>query len=242
MKKTVITLLLLIITINRVYSDPFQTGNIEFIGKNYQEAEKNYLQDIKTNGESYNTLYNLGNLYIEDKQLGKAFYYLQLAKLIDSRDKNLNLLIESVEKELNITKGKVPMLLLSPRENQIVTLVLILLIASVIFTINLLKYLKIEDGFTKKIRQNLLLTLLILLLFSTVGNIYNWTRLAHDGIVLNREEVKISPYQDSESGFTVTEGSKIKWGESFNGFTYITLDKNNFGWIENKNLGKLWIK
>ena len=240
MKKIFITLLLLIITISRAYSDPFQTGNIKFINKNYQEAAKNYLQDIEINGKSYNTLYNLGSLYMEDRHLGKAFYYLQLAKQINPRDKNLNLMIEGTEKELNITKGKVPIFILSPRENQTITLILILLIAIVIFVINLFKYLNKINIINKKLKRNILIPLFTLLLISSVGNIYNSIRLEHEGIILNTEEVKISPYQESESGFTISEGSKIKWGESFNGFTYIILDKNNFGWIENRTIGKLW--
>lgn len=68
---------------------PFQQGNALYQGGQYQQAQQQYLQQLKHGPVTVPLLYNLGNACYQSQQLGWAILYYERALLAAPRDADL---------------------------------------------------------------------------------------------------------------------------------------------------------
>lgn len=221
MKKIIILLLLT----SPLYSNSFQKANVEFSNKNYEEAKKHYLQDIETRGESFNTLYNLGSLSMETDEPGYSKYYLYKARELNPRDEDLNELLK---------KSDLKSIIISKRELFILALITLFISAALFLAISILKV------FEKKFRI-LKNTLLISFPISSLLFITHFfiSLFSYNSIVLENQEILISPYEGSEVTYEVNGGDEIKIKEDFKDFLLISTKDGKLGWIKSDYTGEL---
>lgn len=241
MKKILLFLLLMIFTIS-IFPNDFQKANIEVSGSNYDKAIELYNLDLEKNGPSFNTLYNLGNAHYEQKELGLALYNLRKAHIINPRNRNLNSLIRIIEEDLNHSNKKlVTRLPFSPREVQVTLLISLLLLALILFTASLLRFLEIRNNWFYRKKHIILIVTLSIVFISSLLNIVNYKE-KNSGIVIETSNVLISPYTGSKDSFSINEGTHIKVSERFEDFYYITDSNKRYGWIGVESVGTFWKK
>lgn len=238
MLKKILPIILISLTV-LAYADSFQKANQSFSKKEYKEAIELYQDDIKAEGYDVNTLFNLGNSYLNENRDGEALFTFYKASLLDPHDANIKKEINTLEEKLNlINQNRFP-LVISNIENWIVSLSLLLIISINVFLLTLLYVKEKKENILYRIKKPLIITLLIMLIFSTIGNIL-YLSDKNSGIVLNKMDVLISPYTDSDASFTINQGTKITVDDSFKTFLFITDNNQRYGWIEKDNIGLLW--
>lgn len=239
MLKKLFLLNLLIVSLFISFADSFQKANEEFSKNNYEQAEKYYLDDFKENKNDLNTLFNLANVYLKTEQEGKALYTFYRAALIDPSDAHIKKEILTLEENMNLLNQNPYPLFLSLKHNWYLTLTLLLVICVSILILSLLRFKRKNENIFYRIRKPFFISLSLLLIISFVGNVLYFND-RNSGIILNKTDVLISPYQDSDTSFTISEGSKIKVDDKFKDFLYITDGKSRYGWINKQNIGWLW--
>lgn len=239
MLKKIIFPIMLFITLFLSYGDSFQKANEEFSKKNYKQAEMLYLKDLEKNKNDVNTLFNLANVYLNLNMEGKALYTFYKASLINPYDESIKKEIFTLEEDLDLLEQNPYPLVLSYKHNWYLTLTIILIVSLIFFILTLFNYKEKRDNILYRIKKPLLIILALILLVSVTGNILYYKDF-NSGIVLDKSEVLISPYNDSDISFTINEGSKIKVEDTFKNYLFITDKKGRYGWIINENLGPLW--
>ncbi|HRB66882.1 MAG TPA: tetratricopeptide repeat protein, partial [Chitinophagales bacterium] len=82
--KTYILFFIFFILIENIYTqnlkDLFQTANVYYKNKQYEEAEKLYLLILNKDKNNVNVYYNLGNTYFHLKQFPQSILYYEKAK------------------------------------------------------------------------------------------------------------------------------------------------------------------
>jgi len=221
-----------------LFCDNFQNGNFEYNNKNYINAEKEYLKELKDKGNDVNTLFNLGNTYLKLEKSGSALYTFYKALLINPRDNNIKTLVNDLEKQLNIEKTQLKNFGISYNEALLISLISSLLLFIYLVIINILKILKKEKNILFKIKKYITTLLIILaVIFTTITIFYPYKNY---GIILNTSNIYLSPYEGSKTTFKAEEGLMVKISEDHNNFIFITDTGNRYGWINKKDLGILW--
>lgn len=239
MKKALLIILNLVI-VNTLFSNDFQKANVEFSTGNYKKAIELYKSDISNNGDSFSTLYNIGNAYYKENKKGLALYYLNKAYLVNPRDRDLNQSINIIEKELSIKKSiKLLKLPLSPREIQLLSTISLLSLGVVLFLVTLFRFLDSKSNWFYKIRSTFIITTASVTFILLTLNIYNITNKKW-GIVKVPAKAHISPYHESDESFSITEGSPVKIEEKFQDFYFITDSEKRYGWIDIDSVGNFW--
>lgn len=238
MKNKIILLLLLIISTN-LYSDFFQMGNLEFTNKNYDKAIESYLEDLHENGNNINTLFNIGNTYLKLDKYGEALHILYKARLLYPRDKNINLLIKSIELDLDLENQFNNYKVISFKENWILTLFLLTILSIILFFVSFLSFRNRTNSIFYRLRKILIFSIILLLIISVTGNIMDKTK-QNIGIILHKTEVLISPYNGSDNSYTAKEGRKVKITDSFDNYYFVSDEYGKYGWIAKQNIETLW--
>lgn len=234
MKK--IFVLLTILSLTPLYSDAFQNGNIEFSNGNLEEAKKFYLEDLDNRGHSFNTLFNLGNLYIAQKEFGRALSLLRKAKEINPRDRELSKAISTIEEDLQIESSRG--IFISKRESIYISLILLLTLSVVIFLINYLSYKDIKSILIKN-RIKFIAPLVCLLLVSIFTTITKHV-ITNRATVLTTQDLLLSPYPGSKVVYQISEGIEVVPGEIFNDYINVKDLKDRHGWIKMDQIENLW--
>lgn len=240
--KRILLILTGLVIVNALFSNDFQNANIEFADGNYNSAVELYKSDILKNGDSFNTLFNLGNAYYEAEKRGMALYYLKKAYIINPRNRDLNQLIDIVENDLNIeSSGKLLKIPVSPREIQTLLTISLLLLSLVLFLVALLVFLDKKENWFYNIKKHLVISAASLTFILVLLNFYNISNKKW-GIVQNSSKVLISPYNESDESFSINEGTPVKLGEHFQDYYFITDAGERYGWIHVDSVGTYWKK
>lgn len=241
MKKIVLFLCILTTSIV-LHSNDFQKGNIEFSNNNYTKAIELYNKDLEVNGNSFNTLYNLGNAYLKNDMSGNALYYLKKAYIINPRNRDLVNIINKTEEDLGIENNKILSYIpLSPRELQILLVIFILLLSLILFLITLFKYFSKIDSWFYKSRRSILLICGSFVIFLSALNIVNFHNRKW-ALTLNSSRVLVSPYTESKESFTIGEGITVKIEDRFDNFYFVYDSNDRYGWVEVDSIGIFWKK
>jgi len=78
----------------------FQSANVYYQNKQYDEAEKMYLLLIKKDNKNANAFYNLGDTYFHLQQYANAILYFEKAKKLQPDDKSIQHNIELTNNKL----------------------------------------------------------------------------------------------------------------------------------------------
>lgn len=239
MLKKAVFFIILIFTFVNLYSDNFQNGNLEFSNKNFEEAEVEFLSEIKKSGYDVSTLFNLGNTYIKLNKNGHALYYLYKARTINPRDPNINSLIEETEEILDLKDQFNSLNPLSRVENLTVTLIIIIMLSVLIILHAAMSFFNKTNNLLFKIKNITLCVLIITLIFSVAGNFLHYKSRSL-GITLDNQKVLISPYAGSDVTFSAKVGSRLNISDNYENFIFITDIDGRYGWISSDNVGILW--
>lgn len=231
MKKIFLILLFLPLTL---FANDFQQGNIEFTNKNYAEAIDHYLNDMDEFGYSLETLYNLSNVYQKQNSPGQALYYLYKAKILNPLEKSIQRDIKDIEESFEIENSysyliPIPLTLLN----------LLLPISLLLLSISISLFLYVKQNRVKKVIKYTIYISIFCIIFTYSMKLYTTSKL-EDGIILEDSKVQLSPYENSDVTFNISETSIINISDDFEDYYYITDNNDRYGWIKKSMVGVIW--
>lgn len=226
----------------------FEKGNQLYKSQNYQEAIDQWKKIIK-NGETSEDLYfNLGNAYYKLNKIGPAIYYYEKAKKLAPNDASIN---------NNLTYAKnarVDVIAPLPETifNKLYKTVSGMLshkgwaIASIVFSVSfsilfLLYYFSFSEHKKRLFFITAMLSLIFLLSSLTLAFMTHLDiKNDHTAIVFATEsQVKTEPNMNSETAFTLHEGTKVQVLDKLENWTHIMLENGKEGWIISQDIKKL---
>jgi tetratricopeptide (TPR) repeat protein len=218
----------------------YQQGNEAYQNGDYQKAIQLYQQILESGVTNGAALYNLGNAYFKDNQLGRAILFYERAKRLLPRDRdvaaNLALANQLTLDKITTDRGALwirgltwPSRTLNISELTWITFGLYLmtaaLVAAVIWTRKI--------GFRKKILVASLIAgvLLVVVGASLLGNIYQQRKVPKAIVLTPVQEARSGPGQEYTKIFTVHEGTKVRIRQEREGWYLISLPNGLGGWI-----------
>jgi len=248
LKVSVTILLLFIANTVAVFADNFddsiQKGNEHYANNQFVEALNAYDSLIKDNVISYGLYYNLACTYFQLDSLAQSIYYFEKARLINSKDDDLNHNLSLAYGNQQDDIDKFPELFITTFFKKIANFLssnlwLILAIVSLWFAVACF-YLR---GVGKAILKNRNLHIYSLLfgltcfLMAYLNYTFNYNQ--QEAIVFN-ETVAVykSPNTDAENLFDIHEGLKVFILDEVDMWYQIKMTDNTKGWL-NKSAVKL---
>lgn len=214
--------------------------------KKYEEAIIIYESILSSKLTSPKLYYNLGNCYFKTNQIGKAIYNYELAKKINPKDDdikvNLNIAntktIDKIENKENYFIGALKTTILNYYTStgwawlSIISLTVSLILFFLFFISKALVLKRI--GFFIGIVSFIVFIGSMVLGYSSL----NHKVQINYAIILPHElKVHIEPSSNSDTKFSLHEGTKVSVINQTNQWVNIKLENGNEGWVESSNVG-----
>ncbi|MDR2836259.1 MAG: tetratricopeptide repeat protein [Bacteroidales bacterium] len=218
-----------------------------YMNKDYESTIKIYTNLYNQNYSSADLFYNLGNCYIETKDIANAIYFYEKALILSPNDEDIlyNLKIanarikdkvEVLPEIFYISWFKQLMSLMSSDSwaiSAIISLIITLLLVFLFLFSNKSKIKKL--CFYISILTLLITILTIIFSAKSAKNTIN-NKFA---IIFESTMVKSSPNEEGSNLFEINEGLKVEIKDSINSWYEIKLSDGKDGWIHSENCKKL---
>jgi tetratricopeptide (TPR) repeat protein len=248
MKKIQVILLMLLITSVKVFANTDLSIQAEklYEQKKYEEAILIYESLLSSKLTSPKLYYNLGNCYFKINQIGKAIYNYELAKKINPKDEdtkvNLKIAntktIDKIENKENYFIGALKATILNYYTSagwawlSIISFTVTLFVIFLFFVSKSMVLKRI--GFFIGIISFSVFIGSMILGYSTL----NYKDQINYAIILRHElKVNVEPSSNSDTKFSLHEGTKVSVINQTSQWVNIKLENGNEGWVESSNVG-----
>lgn len=240
MKKIV---LLLIMSMTYLWGESeFLQGNLYYSEKNFEKAIESYEEDIKINGDSFNTYYNMAGAWLSLDRPGPALLSCEKASIINPSDGDLKLKIESLREKYSLEEDHTGLISRAARSMAPVTWFVIsttgMLLAALLFLIFTLLKNKKEFLVMRFYKIAMAISLMLFVLGGLMTGYYLTEK--NQAVILMETSVRVSPYTNAEESFTLKEGIKVNIKESWEDFYFIEDNSKRYGWVHKNEAGKIW--
>ncbi|MCK4596795.1 SH3 domain-containing protein [bacterium] len=218
----------------------FQRANQAYQEGQYQQAIELYEQIRQTGLTSGVVLYNLGNAYFKDNQLGRAILFYERARRSLPRDQDVTANLALAEgltvDKIATEKGSLPGRALTwlARSASIAELTrgsfVLYLITAALIVAGILTQ---AVGLRKKILAFSIITgfLLVIAGTSLFGSIYQQRIVSRAVVLAPTVDARSGPGDEYTKIFTVHEGSKVRIRQERENWYLISLPNGLAGWV-----------
>jgi len=226
----------------------FQAGNDFYAQSNYQAAIERYQKVLESAVVNEVLLYNLGNAYFKDNQLGRAILCYEKAKRLAPHDRE-------IAENLNFARARIADKVERPPEGfflsqfrrianwlpldtETALAIAFFIAANAAFSLFWM------DVIPRLSRLALFASISCLAVFLVLGTsnllrIYRQETL-HEGVILvEKADVLSGPASDSPTLFSVHEGLKVQIENDLADWAQISLDNGWNGWVKKDALGEI---
>lgn len=226
----------------------FQAGNDFYAQSNYQAAIERYQKVLESAVVNEVLLYNLGNAYFKDNQLGRAILCYEKAKRLAPHDRE-------IAQNLNFARARIADKVERPPEGfflsqfrrianwlpldtETALAIAFFIAANAAFSLFWM------DVIPRLSRLALYASISCLAVFLVLGTsnllrIYRQETL-HEGVILvEKADVLSGPASDSPTLFSVHEGLKVQIENDLADWAQISLDNGWNGWVKKDALGEI---
>ncbi|MFC1501186.1 SH3 domain-containing protein [Elusimicrobiota bacterium] len=247
MKKYLLTLLLLLVCVNKNifcnqdYISVFNNANSSYEKGDYAEAIDGYEFLLSENQYNKHIFYNLGNAYYKNSQFGKSILNFERAKKLSPSDKDINHNLEFLRTLVGEPKINFPSLI-TLWLTSILTLNSLLILNSIVFILLIIGIIVVL--FTR--RQWLKIANIGLILGFII--ISGWTLLQINAdlfkkyaiIITENASIRNGPGTDNSVAFSLPQGRKVVVINSQGEWTAIEVMHDNLrGWIQSNDFEEI---
>jgi tetratricopeptide (TPR) repeat protein len=215
----------------------FSQANGAFLSENYPEAIRHYEGLLKGHGPSAAIFYNLGNAYFRNNEVGAAILNYERARMLAPRDPDIQANLKFVRQAVGLAEPVTPWWKTLAEGLSFNTwCVLMLVSAALIGVVTSLRIFKTQLRWNARSLIGIF-AVIFLIAASAVGlRALDLNR----AVILQKETpLKIAPFADSPSSFTLDPGIIVEVKNEREGFYYVgTLDRK-IGWIEKTRIGMI---
>jgi len=215
--------------------------------KQFEEARDIYKQLVEGGYESVSLFYNLGIVEFELGHYPEAILFFEKALRIDPKDKNvlhnLNLANKKIDQDFIAIDD---FFLKSWWENWVLSLsVGTWLILSFLALLSLLAcfyFYQFGKSYQQKkwgMRAFYPMIFVFILIISSNLSRLSFRNSANKAILLESNSLYMGPDSRSEEMYELIPGTKVEILDSLNGWLKIELINKEFGWMEEKGLGRI---
>lgn len=221
-------------------SDLLQKANEAYTKGDYKTAIDNYSQILKTNMESSEVYYNLGNAYYKSGQYTLAILNYERAKLLKPNDPDVDFNLQIANQHVVDSIQDLPILFLIRWWNSLInsrstdTWAVYSIIAFVLFLVMLGFYFFSNTGEIRRVTfwAGVILITLSIFTWSFAAKQKN-RLLSHNYAIVMQPTVtvKSSPSEKGTNLFVIHEGLKVKITDKLGDWFEIALSDGNKGWL-----------
>lgn len=242
MKRLINTILAFLITTASFAQagDLVQKGNDAYIKGDYKTAIDDYTQILKTNMESSEVYYNLGNAYYKAGQFPLAILNYERAKLLKPNDPDIDFNLQLADQHVVDSIQELPTLFIVRWWNSLInskstdTWAVYSIIAFILFLVMMGFYFFSRTGEIRRVTFWTGVLLIVLSIFTWSFAAQQKSRmLSHTYAIVMQPTVtvKSSPSEKGTNLFVVHEGLKIKITDKLGDWFEIMLSDGNKGWL-----------
>ena len=226
----------------------FEKGNELYRKNQFKEAVQEYESVLKTNKQSAELYFNLGNAYYKLNKVAPSIYNFEKALLLKPNDKQIlnnlafaqKLQIDEVKEVPEVGFGKVLTNLTSSRDYN--SWAWVAVFSSFFILLFFIFYYFSQSTFLKRLffgGMFVAVLVLILALFAAISEKNN-DALFRPAIVFDEEViVKAEPKENAPKAFILHEGTKVEVKENLDNWRRIALSDGTDGWIRKESIKEL---
>lgn len=249
MKPLLILLLVIFYFSGQAQNDAlFSKATDAYNASDYNTAIENYLTIIETGQHSSELYFNLGNSYYKLNQIAPSIYYYEKALLLKPNDAEI---INNLGYAQNMTLDAIELMPetgLSKIYNDITSQLSFdqwgyaAVIFVILFVLLYIAFYYLENATQKRIAFITSLLSLVLAVVSVIFAFLQYRDFQADkpAIVFDNEiKVTSEPNKNSQTVFTLHEGTKLNVLEELNGYKKIRIADGQTGWLTTESIKML---
>ncbi len=216
-------------------ADDWQRGNEAYVAGDYSGAIAAYNDIIDAGQVSHKLLYNLGNAYFKDGQLGRAILLYNRALVLDPGDRDTRWNLEIAESRVRVRIEPVPQFFVARWVKALHGTMssdgwaAISLAALVVAAAAMLTYLLARRHILRK--TGFYTTLLAIFIF-IVAFVFSAAKPKAEAIVMSEAAtVKSAPDAAARDAFILYEGTKVQIVSTLGTWSEVEIADGNKGWI-----------
>ncbi len=226
----------------------FEKGNDLYRKSQFQEAVQAYESVLKTNKQSAELYFNLGNAYYKLNKVAPAIYNFEKALLLKPNDKDIlnnlafaqKLQIDEVKEVPEVGFGKALSNLTSARTYN--SWAWVAVFGSFFILLFFALYYFSHKTFLKRLFFGGIFVsglVLVLAIFAAVSEKNNDVLFRPAIVFDDQVEVKSEPNPDASNAFILHEGTKVEVKEELDNWRKIALPDGTNGWIRKNSIKEL---
>jgi tetratricopeptide (TPR) repeat protein len=216
----------------------YNNANDLFTKKEYHEALALYQELVSRGVQNPLLYYNLGNTYFKIGNMGNAVLFLERARRLKPFDRdiraNLNYVRSQLEDKIRplYDEGILKFLRKLSSYSNIKTIVYVEIFLFSILIILLLSFLFLPQSRIRLKKSIILVGVLYLVVLTGMIAQFTYERKFPQGIILQKNvDVKSSPLMESETLFSLHEGTKFRLIENRGEWVRFSIQDGRQGWM-----------
>lgn len=236
--RSVTSLLALLLLTSALSASTFDDANRAFSEGHYRESIQGYQSVLQGKGYSAPVLFNLGNAYLQNQQIGEAILAYKRAQWLAPRDPDIAANLRYAEKQANLFPAENTWLQsfasgLSPN-----TWAWLGMLSVILLCISLLASQYWRQRST--VFRPLIIVSSLLWLFSGIAMFVRHQEL-NQAVVLSKEaSVLISPFASAKPSFSLPPGEIVSITNTYQDYRLVTDAAGHVGWINKDQIEKLY--
>ncbi|HZL10853.1 MAG TPA: tetratricopeptide repeat protein [Prolixibacteraceae bacterium] len=225
-----------------------QKANDHYAKDEFKQAIEVYNQILKTNMESPELYFNLGNAYYKTGQYTLSILNYERAKLLAPDDEDISFNLQVANQKVVDSIQELPDIFIIRWWNSIInsqttdTWAVLSIISFIVFLVMLGFYFFARTGEVKRITFWLGCLLIMLTIFSWSFAAQQKSRLVNHTFAIVMQPtvtVKSSPSEKGTNLFVIHEGLKVKITDKLGDWVEIRLADGNKGWLQTESIERI---
>lgn len=249
MKRLLNTILAILFTASVfAQADLLQKANDFYSKDKFNEAIETYNQILKTNMESPEVYFNLGNAYYKTGQYTQAILNYERAKLLAPDDEDISFNLQVVNQKVVDSIQELPGIFIVKWWNSIInsqstdTWAFLSIVSFIVFLVMLGFYFFARTSDVKRITFWSGCFLILFTIFSWTFAAKQKNRLVKHTFAIVMQPtvtVKSSPSEKGTNLFVIHEGLKVKITDKLGEWIEIQLADGNKGWLQTESVERI---
>lgn len=217
----------------------FSQANKEYINGNYKKALELYKSTLKSYGAPPELLYNIGNAYYKNGEIGKAILFLERAQWLEPGNADVKKNLEAIRKNTGLMSIEPSLFDNYMSRFTLNEWLIIITIIVAVFAILMAVRAISPQFFNQRTFRNITIFASVLLAIAICGIINQSLELERAIVINDGATVRISPFDAAEQTATLKTGRDVYIVKQYGDYYSIKDKSGTTGWVNKKQVAKI---